>query len=93
MGQISNPSTDSPDDRPSNRPAHRRSFSRLRTKLAAPLRTISFWGAIALPAGLLWLLASGLESPTTLLVFVGLLALNVLALYAGHEYNQPNTHP
>jgi hypothetical protein len=53
--------------------------------VAAPLRFVGFWLAVALPFLYLPLLVGGLsgEQPQ---VFVGLLGLNVLALLFGHSY-------
>lgn len=48
-----------------------------------------FWAAIVLPFGHLSILARGLASLELTLVFLALLALNLLALYVGHGYNQP----
>lgn len=60
----------------------------LAARLKSPLQFLSFWGAIALPFAHLSLLAQGLESASTALLFVGLLALNAVALYVGHGYKQ-----
>lgn len=54
--------------------------------LRRPLEGAAFWAAIALPFLYLPLLASGLESRTTTMAFLLLLALNVLTLLAGHSY-------
>ncbi|WP_439027841.1 hypothetical protein [Haloarchaeobius sp. DT45] len=55
-------------------------------KLLTPLRTASFWLAIALPFAHLSLLASGIESPAETQAFLVLLSLNLFALVAGHGY-------
>ncbi|SEH13432.1 hypothetical protein SAMN04487967_1370 [Natronorubrum sediminis] len=53
-----------------------------------PVQFVSFWGAIALPFAHLPLLAQGLGSPQATLLFLVLLAANVLALYVGHGYKR-----
>jgi hypothetical protein len=55
--------------------------------VAAPLRFVGFWLAVALPFLYLPLLVGGL-SGSQLEVFVGLLGLNVLALLFGHGYGR-----
>ncbi|GAB6861872.1 hypothetical protein ACFR97_10930 [Haloplanus litoreus] len=55
--------------------------------VAAPLRFIAFWAAVALPFLYLPLLAGGLEGQQ-LTVFVGLLLANVAALVLGHEHGR-----
>lgn len=49
-----------------------------------PVKRLAFWSAIVLPFLHLSLLASGLESRSTTLAFVALLALNAVAIYVGH---------
>lgn len=56
--------------------------------LVEPIRGVAFWTAIALPFVQLPLLVSGLQRPTTALAFLGLLVLNVFALYVGHAYRR-----
>jgi len=55
--------------------------------VAAPLRFVAFWLAVALPFLYLPLLATGLDGarPT---VFVGLLLVNVVALVLGHDHHR-----
>jgi len=48
-----------------------------------PIRRIAFWTAVVLPFLHLSLLATGLESQSTVLAFVALVALNVCALIVG----------
>ncbi len=55
--------------------------------IAIPLRFVSFWVAIALPFLYLPLLYGGLSGQQAI-VFVGLLALNGVALVTGHGYGQ-----
>ena len=55
--------------------------------VAAPLRFVGFWAAVALPFLYLPLLVSGLDGQETL-VFGLLLALNALALVVGHGHRQ-----
>ena len=54
----------------------------------APLSTLAFWSAIALPALYLPLLATGLNTPRELLVFLGLFAVHVLTLLAGQSHRR-----
>ncbi len=60
--------------------------SSLATAAARPLKGAAFWAAIALPFLHLPLLATGLETQTSLLAFGTLLAINVVALYLGHPH-------
>jgi fatty acid desaturase len=53
--------------------------------VAAPLRFVGFWAAIALPFMYMPLLYGGLQA-SELTVFVALVALNALALVVGHNY-------
>ncbi|KAB1187783.1 MULTISPECIES: hypothetical protein [Haloferax] len=53
--------------------------------VAAPLRFVGFWAAVALPFLYVPLLFGGLEA-SELTVFVALVALNALALVIGHNY-------
>jgi hypothetical protein len=55
--------------------------------VAAPLRFVGFWAAIALPFLYLPLLLGGLTGGE-LLVFGALLATNALALVLGHSHGQ-----
>ena len=54
-----------------------------------PIQAVAFWLAVVLPFVHLSLLATGLTSRTATLVFVGLLVLNVIAVFAGHSYDPP----
>ncbi|MFB6142322.1 MAG: hypothetical protein ABEJ30_03145 [Halorientalis sp.] len=51
------------------------------------LEATAFWAAVVLPVVYLPLLATGLDE-RTMLLFVGLLALNCLALVFGHAHNR-----
>lgn len=53
-----------------------------------PVEIIAFWAAIALPFLYVPLLLTGISSQAELLTFVGLLALNVAALLAGHDHKR-----
>jgi hypothetical protein len=55
--------------------------------VAAPLRFVGFWAAVALPFLYLPLLLGGLEGGETF-AFGLLLALNALALVVGHGHRQ-----
>lgn len=54
---------------------------------ATPVRFVGFWAAIALPFLYLPLLWEGLNGGNGV-VFVGLLAVNLLALVAGRNYRR-----
>jgi hypothetical protein len=53
----------------------------------APLRFVGFWAAIAFPFLYVPLLMGGLQGNEAT-VFIALLAVNLLALVVGHEYNR-----
>ncbi|WP_396611907.1 hypothetical protein ACH9L7_01060 [Haloferax sp. S1W] len=53
--------------------------------VAAPLRFVGFWTAVALPFLYLPLLHDGLKSGE-ITVFVTLVAVNAIALVVGHNY-------
>ena len=55
--------------------------------VAAPLRFVAFWTAVALPFLYLPLLVGGLGGGQTT-AFVSLLLLNVAALVLGHDYGR-----
>ncbi|WP_328821457.1 hypothetical protein [Natronorubrum halalkaliphilum] len=55
---------------------------------AKPLRVTGFWGAIVLPIFYVPVLASGLSSSLEIGLFLGLLALNLGALYVGHTHRR-----
>ncbi|MFB6196591.1 MAG: hypothetical protein ABEI80_10500 [Haloplanus sp.] len=55
--------------------------------VAAPLRFIAFWVAVALPFLYLPLLVGGLQGEQ-LTVFATLLAINATALVLGHEHGR-----
>lgn len=59
-----------------------------RKRLSATFRRMAFWAAVALPFLHVPLLATGLDSPSVTLAFVGLLALNLLALLVGHRHER-----
>lgn len=56
--------------------------------LVRPIKLLSFWAAIVLPFMHLSLLVRGLDSRSMTVAFVGLVVLNVCALYVGHPYGQ-----
>jgi len=56
--------------------------------LARPIKRLSFWAAIVLPFMHLSLLAVGLDSTSMITAFVALVALNVCALFVGHQYGR-----
>ena len=55
--------------------------------LASQIRMVSFWMAVALPFLHVPLLFRGLGGPSETLTFLGLLALNLVALLVGHPHN------
>jgi len=56
--------------------------------LAQPLKQLSFWASILLPFMHLSLLATGLDSRSMTVAFIGLVALNVCTLWIGHTYGR-----
>lgn len=54
--------------------------------VARPLKRLAFWAAIVLPFLHLSLLVTGLDSQSMTLAFVGLVVLNVGALWIGHPH-------
>jgi hypothetical protein len=52
------------------------------------VKQLAFWAAIVLPVLHLSLLATGLESRLMTLAFLGLVGLNVCALWLGHQYGR-----
>ncbi|WP_436344084.1 hypothetical protein [Natronorubrum sp. FCH18a] len=56
--------------------------------LAKPIRVTGFWGAIVLPVFYVPLLANGLSTALEALLFCGLIALNLVALYVGHAHRR-----
>jgi hypothetical protein len=57
--------------------------------LRATVQGVSFWAAILLPLVYLPLLSGGL-GPQTGYIVIGLLALNLIALFVGHSHPQTN---
>ncbi|WP_137288201.1 hypothetical protein [Natronorubrum halophilum] len=56
--------------------------------LAGPIRMAGFWGAIALPILYLPVLANGLSTSFEAGLFLGLILLNLVALYVGHAHHR-----
>lgn len=56
--------------------------------LAEPIRKAGFWAAIGLPLLYLPVLANGLSSSLEGALFLGLVALNLVALYVGHAHRR-----
>jgi hypothetical protein len=54
--------------------------------LSEPLSAVAFWSAIALPLLYVPLLAAGLGSIQDLLLFLGLFAIHLVALFAGRTH-------
>lgn len=57
-------------------------------RLESPVEALGFWGAIAMPAGYLPLLASGIEGGPGLALLVSLVALHIAALLVGHGHGR-----
>ncbi len=83
---LSNESV-TPSSPEADRNEERRSHSAVHS-LKRPLQFVSFWVAIALPFVYLPLLTRGLGDPQVTFTFLMLLALNVFALYIGHDYGE-----
>lgn len=58
------------------------------SRLAQPVKQLSFWAAIVLPFMHLSLLAAGLDSRSMTAAFIGLVALNVCTLWIGHTHGR-----
>jgi hypothetical protein len=56
--------------------------------LRSSIRLFGFWAAIALPFLYVPLAVTGLNDGATIIAFVTLLALNVIALFLGREYGR-----
>ncbi len=82
----SSPETESQHDQPSSNSYARPLRATLRS-LKGPTQFVGFWTAVTLPFVHVSLLASGLEG-TVAVAFLALLAVNFVALYVGHGYNQ-----
>lgn len=54
--------------------------------LGKPLSAVAFWIAIGLPLLYVPLLAAGLHSSQDLLLFLGLFALHLVALFGGRSH-------
>jgi hypothetical protein len=65
-----------------------RILERLVPTLADSIRKTGFWTAIVLPFLYVPLLVTGLSTATETGLFLGLLAINLLALYVGHAHRQ-----
>ena len=55
---------------------------------ATPIRVTGFWGAILFPVVYVPVLATGLSTALELGLFLGLIAVNLLALYVGHAHRR-----
>lgn len=63
-------------------------LERVVSPLATPIRATGFWSAIVLPFLYVPLLARGLATAGETGAFLGLLAVNLLALYVGRSYRR-----
>lgn len=68
--------------------ASQHALERYVPSVAKPIRVTSFWLAIVLPFFYVPLLVTGLSSGTETGIFLGLLVLNLGALYVGHSYQR-----
>lgn len=59
-----------------------------RQTLAQGVRALGFWLAVAIPLLYVPLLVGGFAGRSKVVAFVGLLALNVVALVVGHDYRR-----
>lgn len=66
---------------------------RLQNSVKGSIAAISFWGAIALPALYVPLLAVGINSVTELMMFLGLFCLHLTTLVFGHSYQTTSHSP
>ncbi len=89
MSQPSPPTTDSSATPNAEQVAPvRRTVRQALAVIRPSAQFASFWLAIALPFVYIPLLIHGLASATAALTFLGLVFVNVLALYVGHGYNR-----
>lgn len=63
-------------------------LERVSPTLAPSIRRIGFWTAIVLPFLYVPLLAIGLSTASETATFLGLLTVNLVALYVGHAHQQ-----
>lgn len=66
----------------------RGTLERISPTLAKPIRRIGFWIAIVLPVVYVPFLVTGLSTASETVWFLGLLTVNLVALYVGHAYHQ-----
>jgi hypothetical protein len=67
--------------------AHERFLDRFRPRsLIAGAQRVGFWSAVSLPFLHLPLLLSGIDTSVEVVVYLSLLAVNVLALLVGHAH-------
>ena len=83
-GSTREPITDAADDPD----VDRRFLERTVPNLATPIRKAGFWTAIVLPFCYVPILLYGLSSPLETVAFVGVLAVNLVALYVGHAHRR-----
>lgn len=76
------------EDASDDHDADSRTLERLVPAFARSLRVASFWTAIVLPFLYVPLLVTGLSEANETIAFLGLLGLNLLALYVGHPYRR-----
>ncbi|WP_394295379.1 hypothetical protein [Natronobacterium gregoryi] len=67
---------------------HRRPLERAVPSLAPSIRKAGFWAGIGLPFLHVPLLLTGLSAALETLSFLGLVVLNLVALYVGHSYRR-----
>lgn len=89
---MSRPSTEKNDSVKRSREVPKQTHETLTDRLTpesylTPLRTVSFWVAVAMPFLYLPLLGIGIDTPVEVVAFLSMVALNVAALVVGHSHN------
>ncbi|SDQ87562.1 hypothetical protein [Natronobacterium texcoconense] len=82
MPDVNQATANEPDD------DHRGALEQAFPSLAPSIRKVGFWAGIGLPFLHVPVLLTGLSTSIETLVFLGLLALNLGALYVGHSYRR-----
>lgn len=55
-------------------------------RLSSPVTAVAFWLAVAMPIGYVSLLVTGIGNGRELLLFLGLIAIHLIALRAGASH-------
>lgn len=56
------------------------------------IEAVAFWSAVILPVPILLSLASGVGTVSEFVSVAGLLVVNLMALYVGHDYTTAERH-